>query len=422
MLGLSLAYELSHAGLDVTIIEKNSDWGGLASGIKLGENYIEKYYHHWFRSDDSIQDLIKELGLSHKLQFLESSMGIYLNGKTYNFSGTMNLLSFRPMNVFNRLRTGLVSFYLQHSKYSKKLEKVSALEWCNKKFGKKATKLIWEPLLKGKFGKYADKISMSWMWARIHDRASSRSNPLSKEYLGYMDGGFQLLINTLVKKLEEFGVKLLNNAEIKGYKYTGNKHELNIDGKTHEFDIVVSTIPGPIFTKIFPTSDKLKKQIDKVKYLGATCMLLEMDQSLTPYYWLNINDPEAPFLAIVEHTNFVDKEKYNGNVLVYIAKYIDPQEELFNKTEEELVDLYAKYLVKINPDFNKNWILKTRLYKSPYAQHVVMKNYEVPDYETGTDGLYYANFTQIYPHDRGTNYAVAQSKDLAKLIREKHGD
>lgn len=421
MLGLTLAYELSHKDFEVTILEKASDWGGLASGLEIDGVNIEKYYHHWFKGDKAIQELIKELGLEHKLVFLESSMGIFLNDKLYNFSGALDLLKFKPLNIFNRIRAGLVSFYLQKSKYSKKYEELKAIDWCERFYGKQATKMLWEPLLIGKFGKSYKKVSMSWMWARIHDRASSRPHPLSKEYLGYMEGSFQTLIDTLVGKLKEYKVKMLKDCDITSYKNVKAGHELSFNGKREIYDIVVSTIPGPIFTKIFPISAEEKKRIENIKYLGATCMILELEKSITPYYWLNINDLSSPFLALVEHTNFVNKQDFDGKTVVYIAKYIDIKENLFTKSKEELLDLYCDYLVKINPDFKRSWIKKTYFFKSAYAQHIVTTNYEIPDYNTSIQGLYYANFTQVYPHDRGTNYAVEQAQTLSKIIINEYG-
>lgn len=422
MLGLSLAYELSQSGFAVTVLEKNKEWGGLASGLKIGDTYIEKYYHHWFRSDSAVQELIKELGLGYKLEFLASSMGIYLDGKVHSFSGSLDLLKFKPLSFFYRLRAGIVSFYLQKSRYSTKYEQLKALDWCYRYYGKQPVDQIWKPLLQGKFGKYYKDISMSWLWARIHDRASSRPNPIGKEYLGYLDGGFQVLIDTLVSKLQEFGVTMMNNADLQGYKKVGKKHLLRINDKEKEFDIVVSTVPGPVFMKIFPVSDKLKKQITSINYLGAICMVLELKQSLTPYYWLNINDPKAPILALVEHTNFVAKERYGDKIIVYIAKYLDPESEMFKMTEDQLFELYCQYLPKVNKNFKPDWVTAKHFFKSAYAQHVVTIGYKVPDYETDVEGLYYANFTQIYPHDRGTNYAVEQAQTLSKLIIAKYGN
>lgn len=122
ILGLSLAYELAHKSFDVTLLEKNSDWGGLASGLKIDETYLEKYYHHWFRSDRHIQGLIHELGLGYRLQFLESSMGIFLNGELHNFSGSIDLLRFKPLNIISRVRAGIVSLILQKMPYRKAME------------------------------------------------------------------------------------------------------------------------------------------------------------------------------------------------------------------------------------------------------------------------------------------------------------
>lgn len=420
LLGLTLAYELAKQDYQVTIFEKNSDWGGLASGIKIEDTTIEKYYHHLFKSDEAIQALIKELGLEDKLEFLESSVGVYVNDKMYEFSTSTDLLKFSAVPIWDRIRAGIAAFYLQKTTSYQPLEKISALDWCNKYVGKAFTGVFWEPLLRGKFGKRAELIPMSWLWARLHVRLTSRENPLVKERLGYIHGGFQQIIDALVAKLQSLNVELKSDVTIFAHEYADNSHNLRYkqgdNEQQQQFDLVVSTVPGPIFTKLFEVSDEMKQKIEKIEYIGATCMLLELDKSLIPFYWLNVNDTSFPFMALIEHTNFVNKQSYNGKTFVYIAKYIDPKEELFAKDKDELIDYYLPYLTKLNKDFRKDWIKESWLFKSPFAQHIVTQNYEIPPYETGIPGLYYVNFSQIYPHDRGTNYAIEQAHTLVDLI------
>lgn len=425
VLGMTLALRLAQAGFKITLLEKSKEWGGLASGININGTYLEKYYHHWFRSDTSITELIKELGLENKQVWLPSRVGVYKEGKIYNFSTAFDIIKFPLLNIFGRLRLGLVTFYLQKFASYKKLEQHTAFKWSKKYFGKKVTQIIWEPLLKGKFGNLYQDISMGWLWARIHDRASSRPTPLSKEYLGYMEGGFQLLIDSLQAKLKDAGVSLLADIDVKGHSYKNDTHQLvcNQQGKEIilNFDAVVGTMPGPIFTKIFKLDADHKKEIKSVKYIGATCMILELNHSLSDYYWLNITEESFPFLAVIEHTNFVSRHKYGGKYIVYIAKYIDPQDDLYAKEKDELLDLYIPYLKRINSEFSESWIEEVRLYKSAFAQHIVNLGYKVIEYESGVKNLYLLNFSQIYPHDRGTNYAVEQANNFAKILINKYG-
>ena len=420
VLGLTLALRLAQKGQQVTVLEKSKDFGGLAAGIPYGNSSIEKYYHHWFKSDIHIQKLVEELGLKDKLVWLPSKVGVYYQDKIYDFSTALSILKFSPLNFLQRLRLGIVSLLLQKNKNYKKFESITALEWCRKNFGGKVTDVIWEPLLKGKFGEYFDKISMSWLWARIYDRSSSRPNPLSKEYLGYLDGGFQLFINTLVERCKKTGVKLIAEAELQSHYYNGKVHTLEyvVDGKKikEEFATVTATVPGPVFTKLFRVSDFLKAQINSIKYLGAMNMVLVLDQSVIPYYWLNVNDPSFPFLVLVEHTNFADKKNYADKVIVYVAKYLDIEDELYKKDQDQLLEIYTEYLKRINPDFDKSWIKEMYLFKAAYAQHIVLNNYQMPPYRTDIPGLYLANFSQIYPHDRGTNYAIEQADKMSGII------
>lgn len=421
ILGLTAAYELSKKNVNVTIFEKSSDWGGLASAVKVNDNLIERYYHHWFKSDKHIQYLIEELGLSDKLKWHISNTGIWDNGRLIDFSTSIDVLKFPLLNIFQRLRLGLISFYLQKTKNYKSFEKQTATDWCNKYFGKKVTDVLWKPLLIGKFGDDHKQVSMSWLWARIYDRASSRPNPLGKEQLGYMDGSFQEIINALISRLKENRVELINNATIEDHEYVDDTHKIvfstpKLEGQQKQFSQIVSTVPGPIFLKLFDVDNEVRKKIEKTKYIGATCMLLVMKEKLMPYYWLSVTDPKAPFLAVIEHTNLIDSKEYNGERILYIAKYIDTKEELFQKNEDELFEIYKSYLKQINPEFNENWVKDKYLFKSAFAQHIVTTDFEIPPYTTNIPGLYYINFSQIHPHDRGTNFAVQQGREIANIV------
>jgi len=424
LLGLTLALELSKQNKEIAVFEQQSTFGGLAGGFKIGNNYLEKYYHHIFRSDNDIQDLIQELGLSDKLNWYPATSGVWDDKNLYSFSTSLDILKFRLLNIFDRVRLGLVSLYLQKFAKLQNVEKYSALDWSKKYFGKKVTQTIWEPLLRGKFASDAEKVSMGWLWARIFDRSSSRPNMLAKEELGYLDGSFQLLIDTLIEKLKSNGVKLFLKYDLQSYEFNKNlqKHKVIFKAQDNkkrelEFDQVISTLPGPLFIKLFQgVNAEIKKEISQIKYLGAICLTLVIKDQFMPYYWLSVMNSELPFLAVIEHTNFINPDKYEKKHILYIAKYLSPENKLFSASQNELLKIYLPYLQKINPAFDETWIEEVYFASTSFAQHIVNVDYQIPKYETNIPGLYFTNFSQVYPHDRGMNYAVRQGKELAGKI------
>jgi len=417
VLGMSFAYYASKSGIHVTLIEKSNELGGLANGFRIRGQPLEKYYHHLFGSDTEIAGLIREIGLGNELEWLKSSMGMYYKGKIYDFSTSISLIKFPIVNIFERLRAGLVSLYLQKVKNIEKFEKVTALDWCKKYYGKKFSEIIWKQLLLVKFGpEDYDKVSMAWLWARIHDRSSSRKGIFGHEYLGYPKKSFSSVINKLEEELVKQGVKIHKSTNVSRHKVNNGMHDLLLNGKKHTFTDVIVTTPPSVFLDLFKVPNAYKSQIQNIKFLGAVCFVLEVSESFSPYYWLNITDNKFPFLAVVEHTNFVDKRIFGGNKVLYIAKYIGENDPLYNLSESELLEKYIKYLKKINPDFDKSWIKSKYYFRTNFAQHIVPLGYKPAPYKTGVKGLYYANFSQIYPHDRGMNYAVMQAKELLKLL------
>jgi hypothetical protein len=64
-------------------------------------------------------------------------------------------------------------------------------------------------------------------------------------------------------------------------------------------------------------------------------------------------------------------------------------------------------------------VLDRWLHREPDAQPIVTAGYRdrMPPLETGAPGLLLANTTQVYPEDRGTNYAVRLGQEVARLVR-----
>jgi protoporphyrinogen oxidase len=367
---------LLRKGNEVTIFEKEKELGGLLGGFKIGKTYLEKTYHHIFKTDKQVIALIKELGLSKKLKWHESRTALYYDQKIYPFMGAMDLLKFKPLNLIDKLRLGLVKIYLEKENNWQKFENVLAYEWMKKYCGKRAYRVVWEPLLKGKFGEKYKEISMAWMWARIHTRANSSEK--GKEYLGYMEGGFQQIIDELEKRIKKMGGKINTGNEI-----------LDIKKLEKEYDQIISTAP-----------------LLNVDYLGAVTLVFTSKQILSPYYWHNINDLESPFLAFIQHTNLMGKKNYGTNVY-YLGTYGDSEQDIKN---------WFKYLKNIFPDFNEKQVEKKWIFRFKYAQHIVTRNYRKKINNVDNGKIINTNFAQIYPEDRGINYAVREGEKVINNI------
>lgn len=417
--GLVAAYKLALKGKTVTILERGSVVGGLASDFSVEGSSLERAYHHLFKTDTHIIEMAAELGIEDKLKWHNSSVSLYYDGSLYPFKGALDLLKFKPLPFVDRIRAGLVVLYLQKTKNWQKLQNVSAYEWMLKTAGKKVTEVIWEPLLKGKFDKYYDKVSMAWLWARIHIRAQSREG--DGEKLGYFDGGFQVFTDALVEKLAELNVEIKTGVEIDSItSLPSKKVKIVLQDKTStSYDACIATTPSYVFAKLIERNRLVKPayltQLRSIKYLGARLLIFSSSQKISPYYWHNINDMDLPFLVFIHHTKLIDKKSYKGKYIYYIATYLPHEHDLFTCEDKELEKLWFKGLKQIFPAFNEARINEKHFFKFANAQHIVEKNYAkvIPKIKTPLPNVYLSNFSQIYPEDRGTNYAVREGKNIA---------
>lgn len=421
--GLVAALRLAQAGKKVTILERGMTIGGLASDFTVEGSSLERAYHHLFKTDTDIIDMANELGVGDKLKWHDSSVSLYYDNTLYPFKGALDLIKFKPLSFHNRIRAGLIVLYLQKTNNWQQFQKISAYDWMMKAAGKQVTKVIWEPLLKGKFDKHFDKVSMAWLWARIHIRAQSREP--GGEKLGYFDGGFQVFTDALVRKLTDLGVEIKTGIEITGLGNTPNG-DVKIrfaDKSSKTFNNGIATVPSHVFAKLVSddksASEAYVKKLTSIDYLGARLLIFSSEQDISPYYWHNVNDLDLPFLVFINHTQLIDKKNYNGKHIYYIATYVPHNHELFTSDDKSLEKLWFKSLSQIFPDFDKKQIREKHFFRFANAQHIVDSNYasKLPSVQTPLKNVYLSNFSQIYPEDRGTNYAVREGKKVANQIK-----
>lgn len=415
--GLVSAYEAGKENIDVTVLESENKTGGIAGTFEFEEYTLEKYYHHFFKSDIYLRKLFEELGMDDKLLWHHSNMGFFLEGKLYDFGTPSSLIKFTPLSILGRTRFGTATFELLCKNNCRDFENITAAEWIKYHAGEEAYKKIWKPLLITKFGDRYESISMAWLWGKIKLRGTSREN--GKEVLGYIDGSTGSLLTRIEEKISDQGNKIILNCHVNSIECV-KSFQVNTDCGQFSFDSIICTFPMPELLKIagsiLPTDYFAREE--KIKYTAVVCMVLVLDRQFTRYYWLNIGDEKIPFGGLIEHTNLVGCKKYGGNHILYISNYLYKDSSYYRMDEDELLDQYTPYLKSINPLFEKGWVKNKFLFKDEYAQPIIKTGYcdIEPGFVTPVAGLFISNMCCIYPEDRGMNYAVRDGIEVTKML------
>ncbi|MBI5930099.1 MAG: NAD(P)/FAD-dependent oxidoreductase [Chloroflexi bacterium] len=425
--GLSAAWDLARAGHRVTVYEAGDKVGGLAAGFRdEGWDWtLEKFYHHWFASDAEILRLADELGVREKVIFPRPKTSMWIDGKNYQLdsilSAALAMLTMPKMSLVAKARFGFTTVYLRLARSWQQMEQYTAHEWLLKKMGRQAYETLWMPMLIGKFGEFYREVNMAWFWARIHSRTTR---------LGTFEGGFQAFLEVLAARVQKDGASIRLGTPLKSVtQIEDGRFALELgDGEKAEADVVLSTTSPRLLRQTAPQiQGEYAAKLDGLRSMGAVVIVLALKEQLLEdgTYWLNLpaDNPDKtqsrfPFLALVEHTNYLDREHYGGNRLVYCGDYVSPTHEYFQLSEEQLVERFVATLPTFNPKFSKDWIKKWWVFRAPYAQPLPTVNHSqnIPDIRTPLNGLYWASMSQVYPWDRGTNYAVEIGRRTAQMI------
>jgi len=410
-LGLTLALRLAQRGERVTVIEREALPGGLAAGFELAPGiWVEKFYHHLFRSDRRATALIEELGLGGRMVWKRPVSATLVEGRTRRLDSPTSLLRFSPLTMVDRVRMGAALATLKAMPNPRLLEGHTAANWLGRSMGRRGYEVVWEPLLRGKFGDTAPEIAMPWFWGRVHDRTQS---------LGYPRGGFQQVFDALARRIGELGGETRLGTSVKEVRPRADgRLDVETDAGAEPFDRVVSTFATRLTARLVPElPEAWRERHDWGRAYGAHCLVLALDRPLTDVYWLNVNDPGYPFMALVEHTNYMPAADYGGRHLVYLGNYRPMDDPLMTTSLNDILGEYLPALARINPSFEPSWVTESWSFAAPFAQPIVTVDYRshIPPFETPIPGLWVATMFQVYPHDRGQNYSI----DLANRLVER---
>lgn len=424
--GLTAAYYLSKDGHNVTVIEAENYYGGIASAVEIGATRLERFYHHIFTGDNEIIDLVNELGLTGKLKWYSPRNAIFTDNKLYPFTTPFDLATYPAIPLAQRIKLGLLVLKAGRLKDWAKLEDTSAAEWITLKAGAKAYEKLWGPLLESKFDADAADISAVWLWNKLKLRGSSRGKRLGREMLGYMDGSFAILYDELVKRIENTGGSVILNSEVVSLEPEDDGRIRVLTSQSeYIFDKVLATTAPQILDEIAGRylASEYREMISKISYKANICVVLELSKPLSPFYWVTVAEKNFPFVLLMEHTSLVPIDSYGSNI-VYLSRYVDIANPLCSRDVREVADIFIKGVSAIFPSFNPADIKNMHVYRTRYAQPVVVRNYSkvIPPFQTPIRNLYLSCMAQIYPEDRGQNHAVRMGREAALLLDGRPGE
>ncbi|HUQ83433.1 MAG TPA: NAD(P)/FAD-dependent oxidoreductase [Gemmatimonadaceae bacterium] len=418
--GLSAALELARRGLPVTVLEADREVGGLAGSFEVNGERLEKFYHHWFTNDRHVADLVHELGDDDRIVYRPTRTGMYFANRIFRLSSPADVLRFTPLPLVDRVRLGVLALRARGVKDWRALENETAEEWLIRLGGERVYRVVWQPLLEGKFGPFASKVSAVWFWNKLKLRGGSRGKN-GAEMLAYYRGGFAALADRLALEVTVLGGEIRLGTAARGLVVDGNTvRGVETDAGMIEADAVIATPALPIVADLVAphASDDWLRQLRAIEYLANVCVVLELDRSLSDTYWLNVNDPGFPFVGVIEHTNFEPASTYGGRHIVYLSKYLPESADLYQMADDAMLDFCMPHLQRMFPAFNREWVIAHHVWRARYSQPIVGKHYSqlIPPTETPIGGLYLSTMAQVYPEDRGTNYAIRDGRRVGQQV------
>ena len=426
--GLAAAYRLQQRGHDVQVFEATDQIGGLAAVYETPGDDIERFYHHLSKSEETIVELAAELGLGDRVEWRVGTNGYYVDGVAHPLNTPWEILAYPHMSLYDKFRLGMLTLGVDVRGGRPDLDAYDDLaayehETVREFVEEHTTRSVYEnfvdPLLDGKYGDRKDEISAAWFLGRVRFRGER--DPLRGEILGYFDGGFGVLLDALVDAVGR--EHITTNARVTDLavadgaveSLTVERDDEEVTEATHEVDAaVVAAMPNVL--------QSLTGYACEVDFQGAVCGLVTMDEPLLDTYWLNVAH-DAPFGALVEHTNFVDRERYGGDHLLYVAAYVqDSEEELWQMDDNAVRETWLAEIESMFPDFDRASVSEFRIARNPRAAPIYERGYldlVVPYHlDSGVgEGVYYAGMASEaqYP-ERSLNGGVVAGYEVADRI------
>jgi protoporphyrinogen oxidase len=397
ILGMTAAYRLAQRGVRVALYERSPDLGGLVGSFDFDGYPVDRFYHVVLPTDDRVRGLAEELGLGDRFRFRPTKVGFYGDGRLFSMTSPKELLTFPLLRLRDRLRLGAFVARCQLTKTHDALDETPLLDWLRRRSGKNVLERMWAPLLDSKFDGRYDDLPATYIWARTR-RMSKTRDKSGAEVMGWLEGGYQTLIDALGREIRALGGEIHAGTSVEQIvgDGSGGAEGLLVEGAFRPFDFVLCTLAPPMARSLLAPELLPLAPVDHCRYLGVVCLLLRTRRSISPYYHLNITDRRIPLTTVVETTHVVDPEQVGGHLL-YVSKYVDPSSPLHDRPAEEIEREFVAHAKTIF-DLRDEDILSSVVQRARVTEpvHTVGGARNLPDMFS-VPGLALASTAHVYP-------------------------
>ncbi len=393
VLGLSLAHKLSQRGEDVTLIEAAPELGGLAAAWQIGDVVWDRHYHVILLSDQRTRALLADVGIDDELQWVETKTGYYgIDNVLRSVSDTVEFLKLPGLSLLDKLRLGGTIFYGSKIRKGTRMETLPVDQWLRRWSGRRTYERFWLPLLRAKLGEAYQQASAAFIWATVQRLYAARRTGLKKEMFGYVPGGYARTVARYGEVLAAEGVKVETSRPVRAVRRASHGLDVHgVDGAVDRFDHVIVTAAGPLAADLCPDLTRAEQaRLRAVRYMGVVCASLLLERPLAPYYLTYITDPDTPFTAVVEMTQFVDPAEMGGKTLVYLPKYVAPDDPLLDASDDEVRAAFWPYLQRMYPHLREDDVVAFQVsrVRRVFAVPTIGFSTTMPSMETSVPGLH----------------------------------
>lgn len=413
-MGLAAAYQLVRDGHSPTIFEADDRVGGMAASFDFNGLTIERYYHFHCTSDTDLFEVLRELGLEHKMHWVATKMGYYYGGRVQPWGNPQALLKFKGLSLLDKFRYGLHAFYSTRRNDWRALDNVEATAWVKRWVGPRAFDVLWRKLFELKFYDLAYDLSAAWIWSRIRRIGRSRYS-IFREKLGYLDGGSDTVLHAMRDEILRRGGVLHLKAPVRRVVLeNGAVKGVDVGGVVHPFDTVISTIPMPYVPKVMPDLPaEILQTYRTLQNIAVVCVIAKLRRPVTENFWLNINDPDMDIPGLVEYTNLRPLDHH----IVYVPFYMPGEHAKYQDPDSVFLDKVKRYILRINPALTEADFIDIRASRYRYAQPVCTPGFagRLPPVALPIRGLFVADTSFYYPEDRGISESVGLARKMARM-------
>lgn len=416
MLGLTLAWRLRRRGHQVTILEAAPDIGGLAGAWQIGHVTWDRHYHVLLLSDTHLRRLLAELGLENECVWKRTRTGFYTDGRFYSMSNSWEFLRFPPLRLIDKVRLAATILRASRVRDPRPFEQIPVVDWLRRWSGTRTVEKIWLPLLRAKLGESYRDTSAAFIWATIARMYAARRSGLKEELFGYVRGGYARILERFAQALRQAGVTIHTQAAV---QRVGDGTVELTGGPRKHFDRVIVTTAAPLASALCPELTPAEHQaLRKVRYQGIVCASLLLRRPLGPYYVTNITESWVPFTGMIEMTALVDPSEFGGHSLIYLPKYVAPQDPIFDETDDAILTRFLHALERIYPEFRQEDVVAMRLSRVRHVFAVSTLGYSdhVPPMKTSLRGLFLVNSSHIIHGTLNVNETVQLAERALPVI------